>query len=162
MKGRSNSWAFAPGIKISALLGALLLLGSCTGLRFSTPERPLFTGYGMEWTEVPAYDPGGARRELEGLVEPSANSSILGMRPMVALHNGVKEPKKKKGWRYWLKYKVGAQPVYLEQLRLKDINEAMENRLNNRGFFAADSRYKVVKKRRTASVIFSVSPGVSA
>jgi len=89
----------------ATLLIATALLASCTGLRYSTEERPLYTGFMVEWTAVPDYDAAGAKRELEDLVKPGANNSILGMRPMVALHNGIKEPKKQKGLWHTLKYK---------------------------------------------------------
>jgi outer membrane translocation and assembly module TamA len=138
---------------------AAMMLGSCTGLRYSTEERPLYTGFTIAWTEEPAFDEKGAHLELTELVRPGANNVILGMRPMVALHNSVKEPKKQKGLRFWLKYKVGAAPVYLEQLPLDDINAAMMNRMRNRGYFEATSRYEVVRSGRKASVTFNVSPG---
>ena len=59
---------------------AMLVLSSCTGLRYSTAERPLYTGFALEWTEKPIYDEVGARQELEALVKPDANNSILGLR----------------------------------------------------------------------------------
>ncbi|MFN9326634.1 MAG: hypothetical protein ACK6A5_14760, partial [Flavobacteriales bacterium] len=143
----------------ATLLLATALLASCTGLRYSTEERPLYTGFTVEWTTMPDYDAAGAKRELEELVKPGANNSILGMRPMVALHNGVKEPKKQKGLRHTLKYKVGAKPVYLDDIPLADINAAMVNRLNNRGHFNAKCSFEVVRHGRKASVIFTVTPG---
>ena len=145
-------------MKLPFILAALFL-GSCTGLRDSTEERPLYTGFEIQWTDVPEYDGGGAKRELEELVTPSANGSILGRRPRVALHNMIKEPDKKKGWRHWLKYKVGAEPVYLDRIPGSDINKALVNRLNNRGHFEARSTFEVVRKGRRASLVFTVSPG---
>ena len=142
------------------LLPAMGLLASCTGLRYSTEERPLYTGFTVEWTEDPAYDATGAKQELEALVKPGANNAILGIRPTVALHNTIKEPKQQKGIGFLLKYKVGSAPVYLENVPLDDINAAMVNRLNNRGHFLAQSSYEVVRKGRTASVVFTVTPGI--
>lgn len=160
MKKVVRNWLFDIRMKLPFILAALFL-GSCTGLRYSTEERPLYTGFTIQWTDVPEYDGSGAKRELEELVTPSANGSMLGMRPMVALHNTVKEPERKKGWRHWLKYKVGAEPVYLEQVPVADINGAMVNRLNNRGHFEAKSTAEVIQKGRRASVEFTVSPGAA-
>lgn len=143
----------------ATLLLAMALLASCTGLRYSTEERPLYTGFKVEWTSMPDYDAAGAKRELEELVMPGANNSILGMRPMVALHNGVKDPKKQKGLLHTLKFKVGAKPVYLDDIPLADINAAMVNRLNNRGYFYAKSSFEIVRQGRKASVVFTVTPG---
>lgn len=154
MRNRSHS------LRPSAIAAvAMLMLSSCTGLRYSTEERPLYTGFTVVWTELPAFDPRGAERELGDLVKPGANNSILGTRPLVALHNSVKEPEKQEGLRHWLKNKVGSAPVYLEQVPLDDINAAMVNRLHNRGFFEAASSHAVVRDGRKASVVFTVSPG---
>ncbi|MBK9289297.1 MAG: BamA/TamA family outer membrane protein [Flavobacteriales bacterium] len=138
---------------------AMFLLSSCTGLRYSTKQRPLYTGFTLEWTEKPVFDAVGARQELEELVKPDANNSILGLRPTVALHNGIKEPKKQKGIKHWLRNKIGSEPVYLDALPLADINKAMVNRLNNRGYFGALSSYAVVPHGKRASVVFTVTPG---
>ena len=138
---------------------AMLVLSSCTGLRYSTAERPLYTGFALEWTEKPIYDEVGARQELEALVKPDANNSILGLRPTVALYNGIKEPKKQKGIKHWLRNKIGSEPVYLEALPLADINKAMVNRLNNRGYFSAQSSFAIEPRGKRASVVFTITPG---
>ncbi|MBL7964309.1 MAG: BamA/TamA family outer membrane protein [Flavobacteriales bacterium] len=137
----------------------LLLLASCTGLRQSSVEQPLYTGFTIQWTSEPTFDGRGAERELSALVRPVANQSILGRRPAVALHNAVKEPEKKKGIKHWLKYKLGSPPVHLDALPLQDINAAMVNRMNNRGYFSARSSFEVVRHGRKASVTFTVEPG---
>src|SRR3954453_14365972 len=49
--------------------------------------------------------------EMHTLVRPKPNSSVLGVRFKLTVFNMVKEPKKKKGLKYWLKYKVGEPPV---------------------------------------------------
>jgi hypothetical protein len=136
-----------------------MLAVSCTGLRYSSEDKPLYTGFTVEWTDAPAFDAKEAKRELEALVRPGANNSFLGMRPMVALHNSIKEPKEKKGGRFWLKYKLGAKPVYLSDLPLADINRAMMNRMNNRGHFDALSTFEVQRNGSRASVVFTISPG---
>ena len=47
-----------------------------------------------------------------------------------------------------MKYKVGAEPVYLEQVPVADINGAMVNRLNNRGHFEAHEQLRSDRKGR--------------
>ena len=134
-------------------------LTACSGLRYASPDRPLYNGFAVEWTAPPAFDAAGAKQQLEEIVQPEANVSLLGMRPSVALHNTIKEPKKPKGIRHWLKHKLGTAPVYLDQVPLVDINAALVNRMNNRGYFAARSSYAVMPHGRKASVVFSVEPG---
>ncbi len=137
----------------------ILLLTGCSGLKYATPERPLFSGFEVEFTEEPEYFPDEAKAELEGVVQPQPNRKFLGMRPTVAIHNMVKEPEKQKGLRFFLKYRLGSEPVYLDDVPIDDIVLAMENRMNNRGYFKADASSTTDRKERTATIEFTVRPG---
>jgi hypothetical protein len=143
------------------VLLASLGLSACTGLKHASEQRPVFSSFEVEFTEPPEVEPSAARAELQGLVNPDPNTSIFGMRPTVALHNMTKEPRRpNKGIRNLLKYKIGSAPVYLDQVPLDDIVAAMENRMHNRGYFAARASHRVVPHGKTASVIFTVAPGL--
>lgn len=147
-----RSWPLA--VALVALLGT-----SCTGLKYATEERPLFTSYSVQWTEEPADDADEAMRELAAVVTPVPNNSFIGLRPTVALHNMVREPKKPKGLRHLLKYRIGNAGVYLEQVPLDDITRALENRMHNRGYFGATARHEVKHRKRQATVTWTVDPG---
>lgn len=137
-----------------------LLISGCTGMKYATEERPMFTAYTVQWATVPEASADEALRELHTVVTPTPNNSVLGMRPTVALHNGTKESKRpNKGIRNLLKYKIGSAPVYLNEVPLNDINTALVNRMNNRGYYDASSRFVVENKGRKASVVFTVEPG---
>ncbi len=138
----------------------ILLLGTgCTGLKYATPERPLFSDFEVEFTEEPEFESKAAKAELEGVVTPQPNNKILGMRPTVALHNMIKEPEKQKGLKFFLKYRLGSAPVYLEEVPVDDIVAAMENRMQNRGYFSATCRSTIERDDKTASITFTVDPG---
>jgi len=47
----------------------------------------------------------------------------------------VDTPSKNKGFKYWLKYKVGEPPVIATQTALEKNREIFQNRLENRGYF---------------------------
>jgi outer membrane translocation and assembly module TamA len=134
-------------------------LPACTGLEHATVEKPLFAGYAVKWTAPPEEEAAEALRELEGVVTPVPNNSLLGMRPTVALHNMVREPERPKGLRNLLKYKIGSPPVYLHDVPLDDVDRALVNRMQNRGHFSAASSYSVRHKGRTARVTWTVAPG---
>ena len=136
---------------------AAIVLVSCTGLKHATPERPLFAGFDVEWEQAPVEHRKRITHELEKVVRPAPNTSILGLRPTVALHNAIKEPRKPKGLRNLLKNKIGSAPVYLADVPLKDINAAFENRMNNHGYFAASSRYEEKTSGRRARVVFFIT-----
>lgn len=147
--------------KAAYLCAVVVVLCGCRGLKNASPERPLFADYTVEFTTAPEVDALGAREELEGVVTPAPNNSLLGMRPTVALHNMMKEPKvPNKGLRNLLKYKIGSRPVYLDEVPLADVDAALVNRMNNRGYFHAKAHHVVEQKGRTAKVTFTVEPGL--
>lgn len=149
---RSPTWSF--------LFAGVLLLSSCTGLKYASEERPLLTDVTINWASTPEANSEEALRELYGVVTPTPNNSIMGLRPTVALRNMVKEPKRpNKGIRNLLKYKIGSQAIYLSDLPMDDINIALVNRMNNRGYYSASCVHSVAKKGRKASVTFTVYPG---
>lgn len=75
------------------------------------------------------------KSELAALIRPKPNSKILGMRVKLYIYEHTKTPKKKKGLRHWLKYKVGEPPV-IASMRALDKNSAvLQNYLENHGYF---------------------------
>lgn len=147
-------------MKHSGLVLVAILVQACTGLKYATEERPLFTGYTVQFTERPEADAKAAQAELEGVITPPPSTSVFGLRPLVALYNMTGEPKRKgKGLRHLLKYKIATAPVYLDDVPVKDIDAALANRMNNRGYFKAIATHEIVRKGRRAEVVFTVTPG---
>lgn len=145
----------------SAILGILLvvLFSGCTGLRKLKDREYLFTGAEILYDSVKGLsNHRSIDSELNDLIK-STNTRILWMRPFLSIHNMVKEPKKDRGLRYFIKYKIGEKPVLISDLNLPQINLAMINRLENAGHFYARSKYKINKKRKTASVTFNIQAG---
>jgi len=101
-----------------------------------------------------------ARLELEDLISEKPNRRFLWMRPALCLHNLMSEPKNDSGFWHWMKYKLGDPPVLFEDMDLRNLALAMENRLQNRGHFLAKVTYEVDSGRKTAQVKFNVSPGM--
>jgi outer membrane protein assembly factor BamA len=138
---------------------AVVFLAGCTGLRRLPEGQHLFTGATIQYDSIKGLsNKREINSELYGLIK-STNTKFLWMRPFLSIHNMIREPKKDKGFRYFMKYKLGEKPVFLSDLNLSQINEAMENRLENKGHFYARSDYEVIKKKRTASVAFSIDAG---
>lgn len=147
-------------IQHSALVLLAILAQACTGLKYATEERPLFTGYAVRFTERPEANAQAALTELEGVITPPPSTAMFGLRPLVALYNMTGEPKRKgKGLRHLLKYKIATAPVYLDEVPAKDIDAALANRMNNRGYFKASATHEVLRDGRRAEIIFTVTPG---
>jgi outer membrane protein assembly factor BamA len=96
---------------------------------------------------------------LEDNLTPKPNSSFLGLRPKLFFYNIAKEPKKEKGFNYWLKYKVGEKPVLLGDVDREFNKDIIENYSENKGYFNAKATYDTVAKNKKAKVIYTVRPG---
>jgi len=103
------------------------------------------------------------KKELQSALEenlvPKPNSTILGLRPRLYFYNIAKEPKKDKGFNYWLKYKAGEKPVLLGDVDREFNREIIENYSENKGYFNAKATYDTVSKNKKAKVIYTLRPG---
>ncbi|BFO64857.1 BamA/TamA family outer membrane protein [Chryseobacterium sp. KCF3-3] len=96
---------------------------------------------------------------LEESLTPKPNSTFLGMRPKLYFYNIAKEPKKDKGFNYWLKYKIGEKPVLLGDVDREFNKNIIENYSENKGYFNAKASYDTVSKNKKAQVIYTLRPG---
>lgn len=134
------------------------MLWGCTGLRKLPDEEYLFTGATIHYDSAELLTKKSeANTQLEALIK-APNMKLLWMRPLLSIHNSIKEPKKEKGLGYWLKYKIGEPPILLRDFDLPQIDAAMINRLENLGHFDAELSYDVETSKNTASLSYIVSP----
>lgn len=73
--------------------------------------------------------------DLSSLIRPMPNASILGWKYKLWIYNLAGTPKKNKGLKHWLKYKVGEAPVLASGTISEKNREILQNRLVNKGFF---------------------------
>lgn len=99
------------------------------------------------------------KSELEDNLTPKPNSSFLGLRPKLFFYNIAKEPKKEKGFNYWLKYKIGEKPVLLSDVDREFNKNIIVNYSENKGYFNAKATYDTVSKNKKAQVIYTLRPG---
>lgn len=96
---------------------------------------------------------------LEANLTPKPNSTFLGLRPKLYFYNIAKEPKKEKGFNYWLKYKMGEKPVLLNDVDREFNKDIIQNYSENKGYFNARATYDTVSKNKKAQVIYTLRPG---
>jgi outer membrane protein insertion porin family len=138
-----------------------LLAVSCSNVRFLKENQYLYTGAEVK-IETQTLSK-KEKKELKAVANklfPKPNSQVLGLRPKLYIHNITKEPKKKKGIRNWLKYKIGEQPILLEDTDKKFNREIIENFAQNKGYFDAKVIDSTVVKNKKAKIIYRLSPGV--
>jgi outer membrane protein assembly factor BamA len=121
------------------LFGLILyLFSSCSNTRHLAANQALFIG-STEKIKSAEKISKAKRKDLEeeahALVRPKPNTKVLGVRFKLTVYNMVKEPKKPKGLKYWLKYKVGEPPVIASISALEKNRQVIENHFDNRGYF---------------------------
>ncbi len=93
--------------------------------------------------------------EMHGLVRPQPNTTVLGVRFKLTVYNMFKEPKKKKGLIYWLKYKVGEPPVIASYTALEKNREVIENHFDNKGYFRDSVVMDTIAKDKKLKVVYT-------
>lgn len=75
------------------------------------------------------------RSDLDDLLRPRLNGKILGIRVKLWIYNIAGTPKREKGFRHWLKTKVGEPPVLASASILQKNADVLQNHLENKGYF---------------------------
>lgn len=73
--------------------------------------------------------------DMAALIRPRPNASILGFKYKLWIYNLAGTPKKNKGLKHWLKYKVGEAPVLASAASAAKNREILQNHLENKGYF---------------------------
>lgn len=134
---------------------------SCSNTKFLKEGQMLYTGgeVKIENDTLSKKEKKELQSALEENLVPKPNSTILGLRPKLYFYNIAKEPKKDKGFNYWLKYKVGEKPVLLGDVDREFNKEIIVNYSENKGYFNAKATYDTVSKNKKAKVIYTLRPG---
>ncbi|MDV7697590.1 BamA/TamA family outer membrane protein [Chryseobacterium soli] len=134
---------------------------SCSNTRFLKEGQMLYTGaeVKIENDTISKKEKKELQAALEENLTPKPNSTILGLRPKLYFYNITSEPKKDKGFKYWLKYKLGEKPVLLGDVDREFNKDIIQNYSENRGYFNAQATYDTISKNKKAKVIYTVRPG---
>ncbi|QNE41425.1 BamA/TamA family outer membrane protein [Hymenobacter sp. NBH84] len=144
---------------LSVLVASLwLAVAGCSGTKFIPEGSKLYTGSTVKLKSDAAIpNESELTTQLEGVIAPKPNSSILGLRPKLYFwHMGVG---KEKGLGHWLADKYGEKPVLLAEVDTQRVQDLMRNRLNNNGYFKPTVTSKIITKDQTASVDYTANVG---
>lgn len=147
--------------KTAAALSLFAVLSSCSNTKFLQEGQMLYTGAKINVINdtLSKKDKSNLKEALLEQLRPKPNSSFLGLRPQLYIYNITKEPKKEKGLRYWLKYKIGEKPVLLGDVDREFNEKIIVNYSENKGFFNARASSDTISKNRKAKVIYDLRPG---
>ncbi|HQW01136.1 MAG TPA: BamA/TamA family outer membrane protein [Saprospiraceae bacterium] len=112
------------------VIGGILALAGCTGMRYVTSADPLFTGNEIKFEKRSEANK-GLSPAVHSVLKPSPNNKALWMRPALARFNMLSDSAKVK--KFW-KNKI-APPVLLSQTNPVQISAAIHDRLFHAGYF---------------------------
>jgi hypothetical protein len=160
MQNRSNILARFVTVTNQFIKAAILLflISGCTGTKFLKEGETFYAG--SEIKLKPQGKIAGKkqlREELQDLIPLEPNRVILGMRPGVWFYYAADNPKKKKGFRNYIKKKLGREPVLLRDATPGETSKSLEIHTNNEGYFKSVVNFEVKTKRKKSKVIYTVT-----
>ena len=143
------------------LLVAALIFSACSNTKYLAEGELLYTGANVKvkGDSLSSKSTAYFEENLEGLVRPRPNSSILGLRPKLWFYNIAGEPKKDKGFKYWLKNKMGEPPVLFSQVDMDYNTKLIQNYIENKGFFNARTSADSSASGKKATSTYTVQLG---
>ena len=121
-----------------AFLGILFICAACNESKHLGDGLPLYSRNVVKIhssAPLSRHKVKAMQSELNELLRPRLNSKILGFRYKLWIYNLAGQPKKNKGLRHWLKYKVGEAPVLASPTLLEKNRAILQDHLENKGYF---------------------------
>ena len=87
------------------------------------------------------------KKQLAGSCQPKKNKMIFGMPYKVWWWYKIGEPKKQKGFKYWLRNKLGEEPVLSSRVKPTANALNMKAALQNEGYFESQRERRLQCKR---------------
>lgn len=131
------------------------MLASCSANKFLAEGERFYAGADIVFH--PHGSVGGRKAlksELEELITPKPNGTILGSRPGVWIYYAT--GKKSKGLGAWIRKKFGTEPVLLSDAKPELTADILEGNLFNRGYFESHVQSSVERKRKKASIVYDI------
>jgi outer membrane protein assembly factor BamA len=149
-------------IKPSLFIFLCLVWAACSNTKYLKPGQKLYTGAEVVInpdSSAKIDDQGDVKSTLESKTRPKPNKSILGLKPKLYIYNLAGEPKKPKGFKHWLRTKVGEPPVLLSEVKLKTNDAVLTSFLISQGYLQSVVTGDTVAKEKTAKAVYTVNTG---
>ncbi len=134
------------------------LFASCTATRFLKDDESFYKGADIKISTTEKIS--GQKRllnTLEPFILPKPNPVILGSRPGVWFYYVAGTPQKKKGFRNFVKNKLGKPPVLLTDATPEKTATTLEMEVNNNGYFRSTVSHEVITKRKKSNVLYTIN-----
>lgn len=130
---------------------------SCSNTKYLTNNQTLYVGakLSIEKNEdVRVHSE--LKDKLKEVFYPQENTKVLGLKIPLAIYNRTSEPEKKKGIKYYFKYKLGEEPVFYDFENTEKVLSILKNRLEVNGYFNSEISYKVITKKKRTKLIYKI------
>jgi outer membrane protein insertion porin family len=146
--------------RLTYLLFITALLNACSNTKYLPKGQKLYTGAKVKVDDkyIKKSEAGALSDELEGLLRPKPNASILGLRIKLYIFNKT-QTTKQKGLKHYLHTKLGEPPVLASSVDVDKNSSILQNRLQNEGYFQAQVSGDTVSKKNTAKAIYTAQTG---
>lgn len=147
-------------INIVLVFASIILLQSCKVSNFLADDEVLYVGPKIKFENDKFIDDkNGLEAIIDSKLYPTYNKKFLGLfYTKIWLYQKV-NAKKDKGFKHWLKTKVGKKPILLkdvdEELMTKVINKTMQDN----GYFSTSTESKIIEKKQKAKIKYSIKHG---
>lgn len=141
------------------LLAIIILLPACSNTKKLPQNESLYLGSTIRIVDKAATkkERKFLRSELNAAVRPLPNKKIFGMRVKLRLYNFAGVPSKPKGFKNWLRNKVGEPPVLTSSVSIPTNEKLLQNILQNRGYFFNTVTGTLDIKRKKSRVYFDIA-----
>ncbi|MXN89754.1 BamA/TamA family outer membrane protein [Flavobacterium sp. Sd200] len=140
---------------------ALLLAYGCSNTKHLPAGEMLYIGGEVKVKDslLSRKERKAMEKELEDLLRPKPNSSVLGLKFKLYFYNLAGEPKKEKGFRHWMRTKLGEPPVLMSQVDLDYNADILQNFSENNGYFKTRTSADSTSKAKRAKALYTVTTG---
>ncbi|HWW39841.1 BamA/TamA family outer membrane protein [Pedobacter sp.] len=140
-----------------------LIWAACSSTKGLKPGEILYTGAEVKInpdSSVRIADQKEVKSTLEDKTRPTPNKSILGIKYKLGFYNLAGEPKKPKGFRHWLRTKMGEPPVLLSQVKIPYNNAVLKSYLISQGYLQSDVMGDTVVKGKKGKAVYTANTGI--
>jgi outer membrane protein insertion porin family len=137
-----------------------VFISACSTTKYLAPGQKLYTGGKVKIDDknVKKSEAKALSTELEGLLRPLPNGSILGLRVKLYIYDKTRT-NKRRGLKHYLNTHLGEPPVLVSAVDLDKNASILQNRLQNEGYFLAQVAGDTVGKKKTAQAVYTAQTG---
>lgn len=139
-----------------------LVVAGCSSTRGLQPGQILYTGADVKInpdTSAKIDDEKFVRTTLEGKTRPKPNKALLGFKYKLFFYNLAGQPKKNKGFKHWLRTKLGEPPVLLSEVKIKYNNDVLTSYLISQGYLQSVVTGDTIVKGKKGKAVYTAMTG---